>query len=134
MKFLTLTMAILLLSGCMTLSSKSNQVIPIADRQLMDPDKALIIVKRRLENSRSAVLVEITDNGKTVGFSGIQRQVGQGNNWLVWERPAGEMKLQTVSKFGVADRAPFIESVKAGIVYEYIVRDTMFPGLILEKL
>ncbi len=133
-KHLILSITIVFMSGCVSLTSFTKQTLPMADQQLMDPDKALIIVKRKIENSRSAVAVEITDNGQSVGVSGIQRQEGQPNNWLIWERPSGEMRLQTVSKFGVADRAPFIESVKAGVVYEYMVIDASFSGLMLKKL
>ncbi len=130
MRNLFITVCLVILSGCTSITS---QLMPIADRELLDPDMALVIVKRTVEESRSAVLVEITDNGNPVGSSGVNRQNGQSNNWLIWERPAGEMELLAVPKFGVADQPPIVVNVEIGKTYEYTIKDHWLSGLLLEK-
>ncbi|MGK0443210.1 MAG: hypothetical protein ACJA1U_000132 [Bermanella sp.] len=105
----------------------TQQSFPLADMQLVDPDKALIIVKRKREHSRSAVQAEVFDNGRLVGKSGVLPRAGQSSNWLIWEREPGEMKLALKP----GDKDQIIENVLAGKKYEYLISDT-FWGLTLK--
>ncbi len=127
------TIVILTLSGCASFYSQTNQTFPVVEQELRNPEMALIIVKRKVEHNGGGMEVEITDNKKSVGFTGINKQEGRVNNWLIWERPEGEMKLQAVPTFSVTNKEPFIVNVKAGSIYEYIVEYNGW-NLELEKL
>lgn len=127
-----------LLTGCVSIT---EQLVPIATLDSIAPGNALIIVERMDEDSASAHLVEVTDNGKVIGKLGVginrhkYKPELSLHHQLIWERPEGEMELKLTPGAMVKDVPPITENIEAGKVYKYIVKFKWKPyGLALEKM
>jgi len=126
------------LTGC---TSISEQLVPVATPESITPGNAVIIVERKDEDNASAHLVEVTDNGKVIGKLGVginrhksKPEISQYHQ-LIWERPAGIMKLKLTPGTMVKEAPPITENIEAGKIYKYIVKFKWKPyGLAIEKM
>ena len=120
MKYFVILFLLVLISGC---TSVTEQIYPTATLDTLKTGNALIIVERKEENAASANLVEVSENGTVVGQLGVGIKIKDKRKYhqLVWERPAGPMRLELTPSFIVKNASPIVENVEAGKTYTYVV-------------
>ena len=113
-----LAVSLVLLIGC---ARGTSQIKPVATFMTMAPGNALIKVGRPYNFEGSGLSAGITDNGDLVGKLAV-------DGYLVWERPAGEMKINIYR----SRASPLVVQVEAGQQYEFAVYRRFGEGFVLE--